>query len=170
MFWHSTRYKNKKYHSKKSDLCSEKDIKLFHIWEDDWINKKEIVKSIIKSKLNIIDNKIYARKCEIKEINNKICSEFLENNHIQGNINCKIKIGLYYDNELISIMTFGKKRLALGNKTQNNNEYEMLRFCNKLNTSVVGGASKLFKYFIQKYDPIEIISYADRSWSSISVV
>lgn len=165
LFWHSNIYISNNYHLYKTEECQKQGIQLIHIFEDEWILKKEIVKSIIKSKLNIIDNKIYARKCEIKEINNKICSEFLENNHIQGNINCKIKIGLYYDNELISIMTFGKKRLALGNKTQNNNEYEMLRFCNKLNTQIIGGASKMLKYFIKTYNPKSIITFADRRYS-----
>lgn len=45
------------------------------------------------------------------------------------------------------------------------NSYELLRFCNKLNVNVIGGASKLFKYFIEKYKPNSVISYADRSWS-----
>ena len=61
-------------------------------------------------------------------------------------------------------MTFGKLRKNLGNK-HIEGKYELLRFCNKLNTNVVGGASKLFKYFIKEYEPIEIVSYADRRWS-----
>ena len=61
-------------------------------------------------------------------------------------------------------MTFGKQRKNMGNKSEENT-YELLRFCNKLNTSVIGGASKLFKYFIDNYKPEEIITYADRSWS-----
>jgi hypothetical protein len=40
-----------------------------------------------------------------------------------------------------------------------------LRFCNKLNTSIIGGESKLLNYFIKKYEPSEILTYVDRSWS-----
>jgi hypothetical protein len=60
-------------------------------------------------------------------------------------------------------MTFGKGRIALGGKS---NQYELLRFCNKINTIVIGGADKLLKHFIKIYQPKEIISYADRRWSS----
>jgi len=53
----------------------------------------------------------------------------------------------------------------MGKKSTNDGEYELLRFCNKLNTNVIGGASKLFKYFINNYKPVEITTYADRSIS-----
>jgi len=62
-------------------------------------------------------------------------------------------------------MTFGKKRIILKLKSMNN-EYELLRFCNKLNTSVIGGASKLFKYFVDNFYPENIISYASCDISS----
>ena len=110
-------------------------------------------------------SKIYARKCKIKEIsNNEQIRNFLNNNHLQGFVGSKIKIGLFYEDELVSMMTFGLLRKFMGQKTIEGS-YEMLRFCNKLNTNVVGGASRLFKYFIENYSPKEVISYADRSWS-----
>lgn len=62
-------------------------------------------------------------------------------------------------------MTFGNRRVSMGKKTTNEGEYELLRFCNKLNTNVIGGASRLFKYFINNYNPLEITTYADRSIS-----
>lgn len=116
--------------------------------------KKHAWKSIILNKLQL-SNKIYARKCIIKEINSKDSKEFLNNNHLQGHINSSIKLGLFYENELISLMTFGKSRY---NKKY---EYELLRYCNKKYVSVVGGASRLFKYFIKSYFPKNIISYCD---------
>ena len=78
-------------------------------------------------------------------------------------MNSSIKIGLFYNNELVSLMTFGKMRMAMGSKSEIG-EYEMYRFCNKLNTSIVGGASKLFKYFLKTYNPHKITSYADRRY------
>jgi len=121
---------------------------------------------MILNKLNRTENKIYARKTELKEISdNKLIREFLDKNHIQGFIGSKVKLGLYYENELVSLMTFGNRRIAMGKKTTNEGEYEMLRFCNKINTNVIGGASKLFKYFINNYKPKEITTYADRSIS-----
>jgi very-short-patch-repair endonuclease len=165
LYWHSDIYKDKNYHLNKTELCENQGVQLLHVFEDEWVNKKEIVKSIIKSKLNIIKNKIFARKCMTKEINAKICKEFLNNNHIQGNVNSKVKIGLYYNNELVSLMTFGKKRVSMGNKINIDGEYEMLRFCSKLDTSVIGGASKLLNYFIKTYQPKSILTFADRRYS-----
>jgi hypothetical protein len=166
IYWHSDIYKEINYHINKTEECELKGIQLIHIWEDEWINKQDIVKSMIINKLNKNINKIYARKCEIKEIdNNDLVKNFLNKNHIQGYVGAKIKIGLFYNDDLVSFMSFGKYRRNLGNKISSDNNYELLRFCNKLNTSVVGGASRLFNYFIKKYNPNEIVSYADRSWS-----
>jgi very-short-patch-repair endonuclease len=166
LFWHNENNKENDYHLNKTEECEKQGIQLIHIWEDDWLNKQEIIKSMILNKLGKTLHKIYARKCEIKEINdNKLIKEFLEKNHIQEFVGSKIKIGLLHNNELISLMTFGDRRVAMGKKLTKEGEYELLRFCNKLNTNVIGGASKLFKYFIINYKPEEITTYADRSIS-----
>ena len=166
LFWHNENSIDKNYHLNKTELCEQQEIQLIHIWEDDWIYKQEIVKSMILNKLNKTPNKIYARKTEIKEItDNKLIRDFLDQNHIQGFVGSKIKLGLFIDNELISLMTFGSRRIAMGKKSTNEGEFELLRFCNKLNTNVIGGASRLFKYFIRNYNPSEITTYADRSFS-----
>lgn len=165
LYWHSEIYKNSNYHFNKTEECEKKGIKLIHIYEDDWLYKQNIVKSRI---LNLLgkSEKIFARKCIVKEINdNEIIRNFLNNNHIQGYVGSKIKIGLFYNEELISIMTFGNLRKSMGQESKENT-YEILRFCNKLNINVVGGASKLFNFFIKNYNPKEVISYADRSWSN----
>jgi len=166
LYWHNELYKSNNYHKTKTDLCIQKGIQLIHIYEDDWNYKENIIKSMILNKLNKTENKIFARKCEVKEISdNNLVKYFLNNNHIQGNINSSVKIGLFYNNELISLMTFGKLRKPLNSKSTDN-EYEMLRFCNKLNTNIIGGASKLFKYFLKQYNPNKVISYADRGYSN----
>ena len=165
LFYHCEKCIENNYHFNKTELCEQQGIHLIHIYEDDWLYKYNIVCSRILNLLNKTPNKIYARKCEIKEINdNKLLREFLETNHMQGFVGSQVRIGLFYNDELVSLMTFGKQRKSMGIKSEDNT-YEMLRFCNKLNTSVVGGADKLFKYFINTYKPIEVISYADRSWS-----
>jgi hypothetical protein len=165
LYWHSDLFKDKNYHLNKTEECEQQGIQLLHIFEDEWINKKEIVKSIIKSKIGIVGNKIFARKTVVKEIDITTCNNFLNDNHIQGAINSKIKIGLFYNDELVSIMTFGKKRIAMGNKISIEGEYEMYRFCNKLNTSIIGGSSKLINYFIKTYNPKSVLTFADRRYS-----
>ena len=147
--------------NKNSLLQSNSDIIIF---SDEWRDKKDIVKSRINYLLSNTQ-KIWARKCKIKEVkDNRLIREFLTKNHIQGFVGSKIKIGLYYNDELVSIMTFGNLRKNMGSNSKKDN-YELLRFCNKLNTTVVGGASKLFRYFLNNYNPTSILSYADLRWS-----
>ena len=153
-YWHSSNNVDKKYHLKKTELCEEKGYQLFHIFDFDDI---DIWKSMILNKLKL-NKVIYARKCIIKEINSKIASEFLDENHIQGSVSSSIRLGLYYNDELVEVMTFGKPRF---NKGYN---FELLRLCTRKYYNVVGGASKLFKYFTSKYKG-NIISYANRRFS-----
>jgi very-short-patch-repair endonuclease len=167
LYWHSEVNKENNYHLNKTEECEKQGIQLIHIWEDDWLYKQDIVKSMILNKLGKTTNKIFAKKTEIKEItDNKLIREFLNKNHLQGFVGSKVKLGLFFDNELVSLMTFGNRRVAMGKKSTNEGEYELLRFCNKLNTNVIGGASRLFKYFIDNYKPNEITTYADRSHSN----
>lgn len=85
-------------------------------------------------------------------------------NHRQGGVHNKVRLGLYYQGELVSLMTFGHLRKTLGYVCDSKYDmYELVRFCNKLNTSVVGGASKLFKHFVNIYKPRYIKSYSDRA-------
>jgi len=165
LYWHSDLYKNRNYHLNKTNECLDNNIHLIHIWEDDWIYKKDIVKSIILNKLKK-SKSIYARKTQISEINNNIIvRDFLEKNHLQGFVGSSIKLGLFYNNELVSLMTFGKLRKSLGNNHEKD-IYELLRFCNIKNVNVVGGASKILKYFIHNYNPKGIVSYSDNSRSN----
>ena len=159
LYWHSELNKEKEYHLNKTELCEEQGIQLIHIFEDEWENKQEIVKSRLKNLLGIYDNIVYARNCEVKIVDKNISKQFQNENHIQGSVNATVNLGLYYNNELISLMTFGKSRF---NKKY---EYELLRFCNKLGYHIPGSASKLLKYFERTYNPKSLISYADRRWS-----
>jgi hypothetical protein len=163
VWWHSEKYKDKWYHVKKTEFFEERGIRIIHIWEDDWNNKVDIVKSQIKNWLGLTERKIFARKCYVSKVNSKSGIQFLNENHIQGVDRSSIKIGLYYLGELVSIMTFdhfeGRKKMKEG-------ECNLSRFCNKLNTRVIGGASKLLNHFIKNYNTKRIISYADRDWSN----
>jgi hypothetical protein len=157
LYYHNELNKPNDYHITKTNICELNNVHLIHIYEDDWVYKSEIVKSRIRNLLGK-SNVIYARKCIVKEVPIKIANAFLDINHIQGKARSKYKYGLYYNGELVSLMTFGKSRFS--------DEFELIRFCNKLNTSVVGGASKIFKHFVNTHNIDSIISYADRSWST----
>jgi len=165
IYWHSELYKDKQYHLNKTKLCNEKGIKLIHVYEDDWNFKKNIIKSRLKNELGLTEQKIYARKTQIKEVDSKTASAFLNKNHLQGKVNGSIRYGLYHNNDLVSLMTFSKKRKNLG-QISTEGHFELLRFCNILNTSVIGGASKLFKHFLKEIKPTEVISYALVEWTN----
>lgn len=154
------------YHKMKTDLCEDKGIFLFHIFGYDWSNKKEICKSMIQHYLSKDVQTVYGRNTYICDISDFDSKEFLNINHRQGYVSCSIRLGLRdkSTDELVSLMTFSKPRLSIGKYSDESlNNYELVRFCSKLNTSVVGGASKLFKYFIKEYHPDEILSFSDRS-------
>ena len=160
LFWHSDiDGKNIQYHLHKTEECEKRGIQLIHIFENEWLVKQNIVKSRLKNLLGIYDKILYARKCQVKQIDSKISREFQEQNHIQGSVNSSINIGLFYQDELVSLMTFSKTRF---NKKY---EWELVRFCNKLGYHIPGSAGKLLKYFEKYYQPKSLISYADRRWS-----
>ncbi len=160
LYWHNDEIIDKDYHLNKTKLCEEKNIQLIHVFEHHWndLFKREIIKSMISSKLQL-NNKIYARKCKIKEVENNVKDDFLNKNHIQGQCKSSINLGLYYNKELVSLICFSKSRF---NK---NFDYEMIRFCSKKYFNVIGGASKLLKHFKNNYNS-SIITYADRTYSN----
>ena len=136
------------YHRDKTKLAKDNGYSVIHIFEWDDINK---VMQLLKNRVTI-----YARKCEVRMVSEVDTGNYLDTYHLQGTCRGqKIRLGLYYNNQLVSLMTFGKSRF---NK---NCEYELLRYCASHN--VVGGAEKLFKYFIDNYKPSSIVSYCDTS-------
>lgn len=172
---------DKNYHLEKTKLCEEKSYQLLHIFEGENI---DLWLSMINSKLNL-NTKIYARKCFIKEIDVKSAREFCSENHLQGHCNAGIYLGIFTNlktlktlkdisensenseifsnsnNEiLVGVMTFGKPRF------NSKYEYELIRFCTLKGYTIIGGASKLLKYFERNYNPKSIISYANRRFSN----
>jgi hypothetical protein len=162
LYWHSDKFKEKNYHLNKTIYFKERGVRIIHIWEDDWIYKNEIIKSQIRNWLGLTTRRIFARKCQVKKVSSEICKCFLKKNHIQGSDKSSVKIGLYYGDELVSLMTFDKFE---GRKKMEELGWNLSRFCNKINTSVIGGASKLMNYFIEKHETNRIVSYADGDWS-----
>jgi hypothetical protein len=162
VFWHSENSPggtSPQYHLNKTKLCEEKGIQLLHIFEDEWIEKQEIVKSIIKNKLGLIENKIYARNCEIRDVSNEEAYNFLFDNHLQTPVNSKHNFGLYTkDNELMYLIGLSKPRF---NKKY---EYELVRSCPRISTSVIGGFSKLLNYAVKTLQIKSLVSYVDKRY------
>ena len=143
--------KDKNYHLNKSKLAESHGYRCIHVWDwDDW---NKVVRLVLP-----ITRRIYARKCQVVELSKKEADEFLDENHLQGTCKGqKVRLGLSYQGELVEVITFGTPRY---NKKF---EWEILRLCSASGTSVIGGPSKLFNYFIKSYSPSSILSYCDRS-------
>lgn len=168
-YWHSEniltshRYlKNKNlnstnYHLYKTQECERQGIRLIHIFENEWVYKKDKVKSLIKSALGIYDISVGARQCEIKEISSKEAEIFLNENHLQGYSKSSVRLALYYNKEMIECITFTKPRFE-----KNKYDWEISRFATKSGYRVYGGFTKLLKYFRKNY-PGSIVTYSDRS-------
>lgn len=139
---------DKNYHKQKSEIASENGYRCIHVWE--WDDPEKIINCFIKPK-----ETIYARNCQVKLVDKEEAKTFIDKYHVQNYGRDTIRLGLYYKEDLISIMTFGRPRY---NK---NYQYELVRYCSK--AKVIGGAEKLFKHFIQEFKPDSIISYCDLS-------
>ncbi len=168
-YWHSDfRDHRPKRHYEKYKLCRDKGIQLITIWEDWTYNKSDILKSIIKTKLGLIENKIYARKCELVDISTQktLVNNFLDVNHIQGHTVFEKCIGAYYCGELAAVMTFGHKRGCRGGAGKMPNEWELSRFCTKMDVIIPGIASRLLKKFEYEFKPEIIYSFSSNDISS----
>ena len=153
-YWHSDKFKDKDYHQIKSILCNRKHVRLIHIFEYEWVFNQEKIKNLIKSALGIFDIKLYARKCEVKEISYQDYRKFLELYHLQNSVNSSIRYGLFYNDELVSVIGFGKSRFKKG-------EIELHRYCVKEGYQIVGGFSKLIKHACKEANISRFISYID---------
>lgn len=159
IYWHSEKaskgIRNKNYHIDKTQQCSKKKIGLIHIFENDWWEKKEIVQSIILSKLGKYNQRIGARHCEIRKISAKEGKLFLENNHLQGAINASIRYGIYCKSELVSCIYVSPNRFK-------KNTYEIARYAVKKNTTIIGGFQKLWKQVEKNLNSGDtVLSYVD---------
>ncbi len=153
-YWHSEDKVGTKYHMHKTNAVEALNYQLIHIKDYDWVHNKEIVKSILASKL-AKTNKIFARNTTLKPI--PFPKEFLSNNHIQGaGQPTSTNYGLFYKDELVAVATYAKPRFS------DEADLELIRFCSKLNTTIVGGLSKLLKPVSGK----SILTYASRDYSN----
>ena len=148
------------YHQHKTDFANENDIFIFHLFGYEWAHKRPIMESMLKNLIGKTPNRIFARNTTIVDVSYNECNEFLNKNHRQGECTSSVRYGLLYNNELVAVMSFSKPRSTIGNKTE---DWELLRFCSKLDTNVVGGASKLFKHFVDNHPNQSIVSFSDKA-------
>ena len=150
IFWHSSLNSvDKNYHYNKSRRCQELDIRLIHIYENEWFEQKDKIKWLLDIALDHT-NKIYTKQCEVRIINNQEAKQFNEATHLRGHIDAQVTYGLFYNNKLIQLMSFSKTK---------HNEWKIIRSC--YSSTVIGGMSTLFKHFIDDYKPKTVFGYCD---------
>lgn len=160
VYWHSDSKRSRSYHINKYNQCMANGIQLISIWQDQIINTPNKIESLILNKLGL-SKTLYARKCEIRSLDKKEARDFFDKHHIQGYSSATIYLGLIYNNQIVCAASFGKRHIT--------KEWELIRFCNVSGTRVVGGAGRLFTYFIKQHNPSKIISYSSNDISDGSL-
>jgi len=160
IYWHSYNHleskQDKTKHLEKTKRCEKLNIRLIHLLDYDITNKQEIILSILNNKLKLINNQIPIEQCAVRPLSPKESKKFLNDNHIQGYIGSTAKYGLFYKNKLVQYIGLTKKQ----------NMWELNRLATQLNTTIAGGANKLFKEFLNNHKPKLIICYVDRRYHS----
>ena len=155
-YWH--RYvpekQNKYYHRDKQRYMESKNIQIMTLFESEWKANKELVKSMIKSKLGFT-SRLHARKCSVNVIDKSDADAFHKSNHINRSTTSSINIGLSYDGELVSVLSLMKSRF------DRQHQYEISRYSTIKEHTVVGGFSKMFSHFTKTFNPDSCMTYAD---------
>lgn len=156
--------KDQHYHQLKTDRCAKVGIRLFHIFEDEWLNKREIISSMLRNALGCTLNKIHARKCKLVQLDNATKQKFFEENHLEGDTQSVVTFGLNYNNNIVAALSIRRPF----HKTLSDN-LEVGRYCTLINTCVVGGLSKLTvaaKTYAKQRGINKVLSYVDTRFST----
>ncbi len=165
LYWHSEEISSSKgndgkySHKNKMDLAKAKGITLLQFFADEWVYKQEIVKSVIKSKLGIYEERLFARKCSIEKPSANEAKEFFNRTHLQGWAPGSY-YGLKYKEKFVAMICVATNRFS------KNKHKELIRFSSELNTQVIGGFSKLINFCKKDLNITEIYSYSDLRYSN----
>jgi len=162
LYWHRERENgtySKIYHVRKTNECQQRGIKLLHFYDTEINDKYNIVRSIILNNLKHNTDKVYGRNTVVRYITRDVKKEFLNNYHLQGNDRSSVYLGLFYNDILVSVMTFGTRQIT------GSVDHELMRYCVKSNMNILGGFSKLLKFYITNHKVSKIKTYADRRHS-----
>ena len=157
--WHTEQFgKDKYYHLSKTESCAKSGISLIHVFEDEYIDHKEIVLSKLSHIIGTDGNKkkIYGRKTKIKEINYDEASTFLDRNHIEGKTSATVYIGAFIGEKIVGVITLLMER---------ENDWILSRMATDYDYICCGVVGKMFSFFKKKYSPICVKSFADRRWA-----
>lgn len=156
LYWHSELYKNKEYHLNKTLACREKGVCLLHIWEDEWTDRRDVVKSRLLEVLGLQNEVVDAEECDVVELSHEEMGIFLRRNDIVDYKKSTYRLGLNKGGESIVVMSLEKK----------GDNWVLNHCCARINTKVTGGLSKLFTHFVRERTPMLVTSKFPNSWDS----
>lgn len=154
-------YSTKISSARRLDKIYSNKYRVITLYEVNDFNKNA---SILRNLLKLNSKRIYARKCEVRKLTAQESKEFLNTYHLQGNINASTKLGLFHNDELVQVMTFGRVRYSKNGNVDNPMQ-EIYRLCSKADYTIVGGASKLLKAFKKLWPEAKVCTYADSAIS-----
>jgi len=160
LYWHSEKkISDKNYHRIKHDLCQKHGIRLIQIFSDEWESKQAIVKNRLLHVLKKSPRTCFGRQCEIRPISKIDYDGFMDRTHIQGTCLGSIRLGAFFQDQLVAAMGFGQNRAI-----HRSMGWELLRF--SMIGNIPGIAGKLFKHFIRYNNPSSVFSYCDIRWGT----
>lgn len=137
----------------------DRGVDLVTVYDIEWRDRAVQVLGFIQSKLNLNNIHIGARECKVACIATADAREFIDAYHIQPSLINPFSYGLFYEGDLIAVMTFRMHH-------RNNRQIVLSRFCAKTGMTIAGGASKLFKYAVDNNHWDEVVSWSDNRWSN----
>lgn len=165
LYWHSNAVCNDHLlHEKKTDACQTVDVRLMHVFEDDWRDRNDIVKSMIAAKLGVFEHVVDARKCTVVQLDLQTRREFFEANHVDGDVSACEAYGLVYDGHLVSCIS-----LRRPNSGRRNCQFEIARFASYLRTNVRGGFGKLITHVRRLHPDASFVTYVDRRFGGSGI-
>ena len=157
--WHSEKFgRGKDYHLNKTEIAKSKGYHLIHIFEDEWLEHKDIILNKIKHFLGKDTDRpvVGARKCLVETVSKAEAESFLTTYHIQGYVPSTAYYGAIYEGNLVGVMAF---------KQEKPGKWNLTRFTTDTNYRLPGLASKIFKQFLKDSNPLEVKTFLDRRWS-----
>jgi len=158
LYRHCDLSKDDKYHYDKTNECFKNGVKLIHIWEDQWKDDIHIIKSKLLNIINKTDDFINIDIYIIKEISDyNTYQTFLDENNLDDYVKPSLILGLYYQNELVSIALFDEYI---------KDSYELICFCDSYSKKIDNSLELLFDYFCKNYSFNTINTYLNRGWDN----
>lgn len=162
--WHTEEYgKDQTYHLNKTLTANQKGYQLVHVFEDEYLHHRAIVKSKIRRLLGIAKNESFIEEQDISfaVISQSEAMSFATENELGEVTEPTITIGAFVKDELFATVLFN---------TENNKDWIIQKTAYSVKHMFDADVYKLMiNYFIEKFEPNTIDRYLDRRWATSHV-